>query len=67
MSQIKKGAALNYTSIILTNIVGLLLTPFIIRKLGDAEFGLYSLIGAFVGYIAILDLGLGNTVVRFVA
>lgn len=67
MSQIKKGAALNYTSIILTNIVGLLLTPFIIKKLGDAEFGLYSLIGAFVGYISILDLGLGNTVVRFVA
>lgn len=67
MSQIKKGAFLNYTSIILTNVVGLLLTPFIIQKLGDAEFGLYTLIGAFVGYITILDFGLGNTVVRFVA
>src|SRR5690606_35927629 len=67
MSQIKKGAFLNYTSIVLTNVVGLLLTPFIIQKLGDAEFGLYTLIGAFVGYITILDFGLGNTVVRLVA
>lgn len=67
MSQIKKGALLNYTTIVLTNVVGLLLTPFIIRKLGDAEFGLYTLIGAFVGYISIMDFGLGNTVVRFVA
>ncbi|PKV50973.1 O-antigen/teichoic acid export membrane protein [Aquimarina sp. MAR_2010_214] len=67
MSQLKKGAILNYSTIILTNVIGLLLTPFIIRKLGDAEFGLYTLIGAFVGYIAILDFGLHHTIVRFVA
>lgn len=67
MSQLKRGAILNYVTIILTNVVGLLLTPFIIRKLGEAEFGLYTLIGAFVGYISVLDLGLNNTIVRFVA
>ncbi|QLG46703.1 lipopolysaccharide biosynthesis protein [Costertonia aggregata] len=67
MSQLKKGAFLNYTTIILTNVVGLFLTPFIIKQLGDAEYGLYTLIGAFVGYIAVLDFGLTNTVVRFVA
>lgn len=67
MSQLKKGAFLNYTTIILTNVVGLLLTPFIIRQLGDAEYGLYTLIGAFIGYIAVLDFGLTNTIVRFVA
>ncbi len=67
MSQLKKGAILNYITIILTNVVGLLLTPFIIKKLGEAEFGLYTLIGAFIGYISVLDLGLTNTIVRFVA
>ncbi|CAM1350619.1 lipopolysaccharide biosynthesis protein [Tenacibaculum crassostreae] len=67
MSQLKKGAALSYITIILTNIVGLVLTPFIIKKLGDAEYGLYTLIGAFVGYISVLDFGLNNTIVRFVA
>lgn len=67
MSQLKKGAILNYLSIFLTNIIGLLLTPFMIKKLGDAEFGLYTLIGAFIAYISVLDLGLNNTIVRFVA
>ena len=67
MSEIKKGAVLNYTTIILTNVVGLLLTPFIIHKLGDAEYGLYTLIGAFVGSISIIDFGLNDTIVRFIA
>ena len=43
------------------------MTPFIIKMLGDAEYGLFALIGAFVGYLSILDLGLTNAIVRFVA
>tara|TARA_B110000503_G_scaffold142338_1_gene238809 strand:- start:14794 stop:16299 length:1506 start_codon:yes stop_codon:yes gene_type:complete len=67
LSQLKKGVILSYVTIFLTNVVGLLLTPFIIKSIGDAEFGLYILIGAFVGYISLLDLGLNTTIVRFVA
>lgn len=67
MSQLKKGALLSYITIFLTNIVGLLLTPFIIRSLGQSEYGLYILLGSFVGYISLLDFGLSNTIVRFVA
>ncbi|TXE11657.1 oligosaccharide flippase family protein [Seonamhaeicola algicola] len=67
MSQIKKGVVLNYTTIILTNVVGLLLTPFILKSLGQAEYGVYTAIGALVGTISLLDLGLNNTIIRFVA
>jgi len=67
LSQLKKGALLNYATIVLTNVVGLFLTPFIISKLGDAEFGVYTAIGALVGTISVLDFGLNNTIVRFVA
>ncbi len=67
ISQIKGGAALSYASIFITNIVGLLLTPFIIRSLGREEYGLYTMIGALVGYMTVLDFGLNNTVVRYVA
>lgn len=67
MSQIKKGAILSYVSIVLTNTIGLFLTPFIVRSLGDSEFGLYSLIGAFVGYLTVMDLGLNKTIIRYVA
>ena len=67
MSQLKKGAMLSYFTIILTNGIGLLLTPLMIRSLGDAEYGLYTLIGALVGYISVMDFGLNNSIVRFVA
>lgn len=67
MSQLKRGALLSYINIALTNVIGLLITPFIVRALGDSEYGLYTLIGAFVGYISIMDLGLNNTIVRYVA
>ena len=67
MSQLKKATLLTYAYFGITNIVGIVLTPFIIRMLGDAEYGLFALIGAFVGYLSILDLGLTNAIVRFVA
>ena len=67
MSQLKKGAILSYGTIFLTNALGLVLTPFIIRKLGNSEYGLYTLVGSLIAYISILDFGLNNTIVRFVA
>ena len=67
MSQLKKGAILSYVTIILTNGIGIVLTPFMISRLGDSEYGLYTLIGATVGTISVLDLGLNNTIIRFTA
>jgi len=67
MSQIKKGALLSYASVLLTTATGLLLTPFIVGKLGKSEYGLYTLIGSMVAYLGLLDLGINNAVVRFVA
>jgi len=67
MSQLKKGAILSYINILLTNVIGLILTPFIIKSLGDSEYGLYALIGSFIAYFSLMDLGLNNTIIRFVA
>lgn len=67
VNQLKAGAMLSYASIFITILVGLVYTPIMIRLLGQAEFGLYSLIGAVVGYLSILDLGLGNAIVRYTA
>jgi O-antigen/teichoic acid export membrane protein len=67
MSQLKKGAILSFITIILTNGIGLLITPYMIGKLGLSEYGLYTLIGSVVGTISVLDFGLSNTIVRFVA
>ena len=67
MSQLKKGAILIYLKIILTNIIGILITPFIVLHLGKGEYGIFNAIGALISTISLLDFGLTNTVVRFVA
>ncbi|UTJ05788.1 oligosaccharide flippase family protein [Arcobacter roscoffensis] len=58
---------LNYITIFMTTVIGLFLTPIIIKYLGNSEYGLYSLMGAFVGYLTVMDFGLNNSIVRFVS
>lgn len=67
MSQLKKGALLSYVNIGLTNVVGLILTPYIVNKLGNSEYGLYLLIGSIITYLSVMDLGLNNSVIRYVS
>lgn len=67
VNQLKLGAILSYVNIFVTLGIGLLFTPIMLRFLGQTEYGLYSLIGALVGYLSILDMGLGNAIVRYTA
>lgn len=67
MNQRKAGALLSYINIIAQMIVGLVYTPVMLRLLGQSEYGLYSMIGSYVAYLSILDMGLGNTIIRYTA
>ena len=67
INQLKAGALLSYASIGINNVVGILFTPFMLRMLGKSEFGLYSLVASVVAYLTVMDLGLGNAVVRYTA
>lgn len=66
-NQRKAGAILSYVSIIVNTLVQLLYTPFLISKLGQNEYGLYSLISSVIGYLTVLDLGFGNAIVVYTA
>lgn len=67
VSQLKLGVLLSYAIIIINCVVNIFLTPFLIGKIGESQYGLYQLIGAFVGYLTILDFGLGNAIIRYVS
>ena len=67
MNQLKAGAALNYFVIFLNTLVGLLYTPYMLRMLGQSEYGLYSLVASVISYLTIFDLGFGNAIVRYTA
>ena len=66
-NQRKTGAILSYVSIIASTLVQLLYTPFLISKLGQSEYGLYSLINSVIGYLTVLDLGFGNAIIVYTA
>lgn len=67
MNQVKVGAALNYAIIGLNTLVGLLYTPYMLRCLGQNEYGLYSLVASVIAYLTLLDFGFGNAIVRYTA
>lgn len=60
------GFILSYFSIFVSSMVGLLFTPYMISSLGQVEYGLYQLLYATIGYVALLDFGLGSTLTRFI-
>lgn len=61
------GVTLSYLTTFVSLGVSLLLTPIIIRLLGQSDYGLYESIGSFVNYLAVLDLGFGAVVTRYTA
>jgi O-antigen/teichoic acid export membrane protein len=67
MNQIKAGALLSYITLILNSVIALLYTPFMTFKLGQAEYGLYSLVASIISTLTVLDLGFGNAVIRYTA
>lgn len=64
--QIAKGAIISYVSIFLNIVISLVYTPWMIRQVGVSDYGLYSLVLAFLSYF-MLDFGLSGTITRFVA
>jgi O-antigen/teichoic acid export membrane protein len=45
--------------------VGILLTPFILHRLGDVAYGIWVLIFSITGYYGLFDLGIRSSIVRY--
>ncbi|MBC8263853.1 MAG: oligosaccharide flippase family protein [Anaerolineales bacterium] len=65
--RIVRNTLFNFTGRFWAMFLGLLLTPFIVAKLGMAGYGLWSLVLVITNYLLTWDLGLGNALVRHVA
>ena len=66
-NQRKIGAILSYVVIALNMVVGLVYTPFLIRSLGQAEYGLYSIVYTVISYLTVMDMGFGNSIIIYTA
>lgn len=67
INQLKTGAILSYILLFINTFIGLIYTPFMLRMMGQSEYGLYSLTASIIGYLTILDFGFGNAIVRYTA
>jgi len=61
------GTATRYVLLAVNIVVALILTPFTIRHLGTAEYGLWMLVASLTYYFQLLDLGYGSGLVRHVS
>jgi O-antigen/teichoic acid export membrane protein len=57
------GTTLYFVSIIILFI----LSPVIVRSLGNRDYGIWEIVMSLVGYMGILDLGVGPALLRYVA
>lgn len=65
--KLTSGVVVGWTSTLLSIAIALFMTPFLIRHLGEAGYGVWVLVQSTVSYMYLLDLGLRTTVVRFSA
>ena len=67
MSQRKIGVIISYLILAFNLVIGLVFTPFMISKLGDGQYGIYSLAKSLISFVTLLDLGFGQTLVRYIS
>ena len=63
--QIKYGVVLQYFQMGLSIIASLIYTPIMLRLLGKAEYGIYSLASSIISYLNVLSLGFSASYIRY--
>lgn len=58
------GLILSYTNTILNMVCGLFLSAFLLRQLGDSEYGVYQTVSSFANYLVLLEFGTGTVIAR---
>lgn len=65
MNERKAGVILSYVSIFIGILLALVFTPFLLNTLGMEQYGLFILASSFIAYLSILDMGMNDSIVRF--
>ncbi|MEJ5359832.1 MAG: oligosaccharide flippase family protein [Desulfobacterales bacterium] len=48
-------------------VIAFIMSPVVVRALGNRDYGIWEMLLSFCGYMGILELGLGPAVIRYVA
>lgn len=65
INQLKVGVILNYIQLVLGTVIGIVITPIMISKLGMSEYGIINLSSSTLAYLGLITLGIGGAFVRY--
>lgn len=65
--QLLRNTIAGWFEMIILLVSTMVITPLLISRLGKGGYGVWMLVGQVIAYLAILDLGVGSSVGRFVA
>ena len=65
INQRKVGTILSYVQIIVSNTISLIYTPFMLRMLGQSEYGLFGTASSLTSYLSLFSFGIAGSYVRF--
>lgn len=66
-NQLKAGVIISFLNLALGNLIPFIYTPVMLRILGQSEYGLYGIANSIMGYIQLLNFGIGGAIVRYIA
>lgn len=64
-NELKIGSLISILSIVLGSLIQILYTPMYMKYLGTSDYGINSLVQSIMGYVGMLNLGLGSAIVRY--
>lgn len=65
--QILRSVLSNWSFLVVNALVAFLMTPFVVRHLGNSAYGVWALVLQLTGYMGVVDVGLRSALVRFVS
>jgi O-antigen/teichoic acid export membrane protein len=66
-SQIIRNVLVNWTAFVVVLLTGFWMAPFLIKHLGESVYGVWILTGSLVGYLGLLDFGVTQSTVKYIA
>lgn len=64
---IVRNAVARWVGLAINTIITFLLTPFVIREIGQTDYGFWIIVGSLIGYYGLLNLGVSSAISRYVA
>ena len=66
-NELKAGVILSYVNLLIGNLIPFFYTPVMLELLGQSEYGLYGIANSVMGYIGLLNFGIGSAIIRYLS